>query len=106
MKEEIGKRITELRKSMNMTKKDFAKIIGISSQYLGRVEAGIHGLSLDSMMALCQATNVSADYILFGTVHMTDQRLKDVFYGIDKTQIDDAFKVLEYIALFIKDRTT
>jgi len=104
MKDEIGKRITELRKSMNMTKKEFAKLIGISSQYLGRVEAGIHGLSLDSMMALCQATNVSADYILFGTV--TDERLKDVFYGIDKTQIDSAFKVLEYIALFIKDRTT
>jgi len=104
MKDEIGKRITELRKSMNMTKKEFAKLIGISSQYLGKVEAGIHGLSLDSMMALCQATNVSADYILFGTV--TDERLKDVFYGIDKTQIDSAFKVLEYIALFIKDRTT
>lgn len=106
MKEEIGKRITELRKSMDMTKKDFAKLIGISSQYLGRVEAGIHGLSLDSLIALCQATNASADYLLFGIVHVSDERLRDVFYGIDKTQIDSAFKVLEYIALFIKDRTT
>jgi len=106
MNEEIGKRIFELRKSMNMNKQQFSKLIGISSQYLGKVEAGIHGLSLASVITLCKNTNVSADYLLFGKNEVTDERLKDVFYGIDKTQIDSAFKVLEYIALFIKDRTT
>lgn len=106
MKEEIGKRILELRKSMNMNKQQFSKLIGISSQYLGKVEAGIHGLSLDSMITLCKNTNVSADYIIFGQKHITDENLKDVFSCIDKTQIDSAFKVLEYIALFIKDKTT
>lgn len=104
MKEEIGKRISELRKSMNMNKEQFAKLIGISSQYLGRVEAGIHGLSLDSIITLCKNTNVSADYILFGKDNITDEKLKNVFSGIDKTQINSAFKALEDIALFIQDK--
>lgn len=102
MKEEIGKRILELRKSMNMNKQQFSKLIGISGQYLGTVEAGINGLSLDSIIALCQNTHTSADYILFGKEHITDERLKHVFDGIDERQINSAFLSLEYIAIFIK----
>ena len=71
MNKEIGKRISDLRKSMDMNKEQFAKLIGISGQYLGTVEAGVHGLSLDSIITLCENTNVSADYILFGKEHIT-----------------------------------
>ena len=38
MKIEIGKRITEIRKNMNMNKEQFARLIGMSGQYLGTVE--------------------------------------------------------------------
>lgn len=54
MKEEIGKRITEIRKGLNMNKEQFAKLIGISGQYLGTVENGVNGLSVDKLMALCE----------------------------------------------------
>lgn len=104
MKEEIGKRILELRKSMNLNKEQFAKLIGISGQYLGKVEAGVHGLSLDSIITLCKNTNVSADYILFGKINITDESLKPLFVGIDKSQIDSAFNVLHSMAVFIKNR--
>ena len=57
MKEDIGKRISELRKSMNMNKEQFSKLIGISGQYLGTVEAGVNGLSLTSLINLCEKTN-------------------------------------------------
>ena len=46
---------------MNMNKKQFAKLIGISGQYLGTVEAGVNCLSLNSLINLCKNTNVSAD---------------------------------------------
>lgn len=54
MKEDIGKRISELRKSMNMNKEQFSKLIGFSGQYLGTVEAGVNGLSLTSLISLCE----------------------------------------------------
>jgi len=104
MKKEIGKRISELRKSMDMNKEQFAKLIGISGQYLGTVEAGVHGLSLNSIITLCEKTNVSADYILFGKEHITDESLKSLFIGIDKSQINYAFNVLLSMSLFIKAR--
>lgn len=102
MKEEIGKRILELRKSMNLNKEQFAKLIGISGQYLGTVEAGVNGLSLTSLMNLCTKTNTSADYILFGKRGLSDENLINVFDKIEKSQIVPAFEVLESIALFIK----
>lgn len=103
MREEIGKRILEIRKSMNMNKEQFSKLIGISGQYLGTVENGVNGLSLESIINLCKNTHISADYILFGKEHITDEKLKNVFSGIDETQINSAFKSLENIALFIKN---
>ncbi len=102
MKVDIGKRILELRKSMNMNKEKFSKLIGISGQYLGTVESGINGLSLTSLINLCEKTNTSADYILFGKKNITDENIINIFDKIDKSQIVPAFEVLESIALFIK----
>lgn len=102
MKEEIGKRITEIRKGLNMNKEQFAKLIGISGQYLGTVENGVNGLSVDKLMALCEKTNTSADYLLFGKPNIDDDEIKKVFEKIDRAQIAPAFEVLKNIALFIQ----
>lgn len=102
MKEEIGKRITEIRKGLNMNKEQFAKLIGISGQYLGTVENGVNGLSVDKLMALCEKTNTSADYLLFGKPNIDDDEIKKVFEKIDRAQIVPAFEVLKSIALFIQ----
>lgn len=102
MKEEIGKRICEIRKHMNLNKEQFAKLIGISGQYLGTVEAGVHGLSLEHIIKICEQTNTSADYLLFGKPSALDEQWKHIFDDIDKSQIAPAFEILQSIALFIK----
>lgn len=104
MKKEIGSRIREIRKSLNMNKEQFAKLIGISGQFLGMVESGDNGLSLERAIILCEKTNTSADYLLFGKKNITDENLKHVFDNIDKTQIIPAFESLQNIALFIKSK--
>lgn len=104
MNEEIGKRITEIRQSMNLNKEQFAKLIGISGQYLGTVENGSNGLSIQKLVTLCERTNTSADYILFGTKSITDTNSKNIFNGMSKAQITYAFEALENIALFIKSK--
>ena len=52
MKQEIGKRIKEIRENMNMTKESFAKLLGISGQYLGVVEHGKSYLSIEKIKIL------------------------------------------------------
>ena len=37
---EIGKRVTEIRTKMQMSKNEFARLIGMKNQYLGDVERG------------------------------------------------------------------
>lgn len=102
MKKEIGKRISEIRKSMYLNKEQFAKLIGISGQYLGVVEAGVHGLSLESIIKLCEKTNTSADYLLFGKHNISNKKLKEVFVGIDENQIVNVFDTIKNVALLIK----
>lgn len=103
MKSEIGKRVSEIRKGMNLNKEQFAKLIGISGQYLGTVETGVHGLSLNTFMTICEKTNTSADYLLFGRRNITDENIKNVFENIDKEQIVNAFDTLENFALLIRN---
>jgi len=99
MKIEIGKRITEIRKNLNMNKEQFAKLIGMSGQYLGTVERGVNGLSLDKLIVICEKTNISADYILFGKQNINN----NAFYNLNKKQISHAFKILEELALFVNE---
>lgn len=103
MKIEIGKRITEIRKNLNMNKEQFAKLIGMSGQYLGTVEKGVNGLSLDKLITICEKTNISADYILFGKQNISDSSFIDNFSELNKNQISHAFKILEELALFVNE---
>ena len=102
MREEIGKRIEEIRKEMKMTKEKFAKEIGISGQYLGIVEKGGSSLSYDKLRKLCDLSGYSADYILFGKDSDINNKTKKVLEGFSDKQIQEACKIISKIALFIK----
>ena len=78
MKEEIGKRIKNIRENMGMTKEDLAKLLGISGQYLGMVEHGKSYLSVEKLKILCDFTNLSSDFILFGKDYNLPNNTKNI----------------------------
>ena len=102
MREDIGKRIEIIRENMNMTKEEFAKKIGISGQYLGLIEHGKNYLSIEKLKLLCDFTQLSADYILFGKNPNIINETKDVLSEFSDTQIEKGCKTLKELALFIK----
>lgn len=102
MKEAIGKRIKNIRESMKMTKEDFAKAIGISGQYLGIVERGGSCLSVEKLKSLCDLTNLSADYILFGKDNNLINSTKQKISNFTDIQIEVGCNTLKELALFIK----
>ncbi len=65
---EVGNRIREIRKKYNVTMRDLAEALDISEQYMGEIERGKHFPSLDKLVIYLNQFDVSADYILYGTL--------------------------------------
>ena len=60
MKEEVGKRIRQIREDMGITKEKFTKLLGFFGHYLGIVEHGKCDLSIEKLKILCDLSNLSA----------------------------------------------
>lgn len=102
MKEEFGLRIKHIRESMNMTKEDFSKLIGISGQYLGLIEHGKNYLSIEKLKTLCDITNLSADYILFGKDKNIVNTTKELLTEFSEEQLISGCETLKKLILMIK----
>lgn len=104
MKEEIGNRIKKIREDMGMTKEGFAKQLGISGQYLGLIERGQNYLSIEKLKVLCELTDLTADYILFGKDINIISDTKAALAKYDDKQIAAACYMLKRIAIIIKNK--
>lgn len=104
MKDDIGKRIKSIRESMHMTKENFAKQIGISGQYLGLIEHGKNYLSIEKLKVLCDFTNLSADYILFGRNQNILNDTQNILSEFTENEIKIGCDILKQLALLIREK--
>lgn len=63
---EIGGRIKVYRKSMGISQEKLAEMIYVSPHYIYEIERGMKAMSLETLMSLSEALDLSTDYILFG----------------------------------------
>ena len=91
------------KENMNMTKESFANKMGISGQYLGLIEHGKNYLSIEKLKVLCDFTNLSADYILFGKDKNIINDTKDVLSKFSQEQIEVGCDILKKLAILIND---
>lgn len=66
LESEIGRRIGQLRKDLNLTRTEFGERIGMSARSVGKIERGALTISSTTIANICKETGVSADYIIFG----------------------------------------
>lgn len=102
MKIDIGKRVKEIRTKMHMSKNAFAKLIGMKNQYLGTVENGQKGLTVEKVIEICKLTGVSSDYILFGVDNTIENKAKNVFAKYSSDEINTSFEILRDLILLTK----
>ena len=62
----MGERVKQARKAKRFTQAQVAETINMSSKNFSQLERGMTGISLSTLISLCKALDVSADYILFG----------------------------------------
>ena len=63
---EFGLRVAELRRIKRMTQEDLAEILGVSKKHISEIERGIAACSIDLLLDISSALNVSTDYLLTG----------------------------------------
>lgn len=68
----IGKRIAYKRKELGLTQWQVEEMADITQKYLSNIERATSGLSLDVLMRLCDALEVTPDYLLLGTTNSVD----------------------------------
>jgi transcriptional regulator with XRE-family HTH domain len=100
--ENVGKRIKKLREERNLSKSQFGKMVGVTGQYIGMIEKGTHSISVKLIVKICDATGVSADYILFGVTD-SEQEVTTAasLYGLSNEQIQIALDIIKRVAQFI-----
>lgn len=100
---ERGERIRLIRENeLKMNKTEFGKLLGISGQFVGLVEAGKGNLVYKSVKKLKELSGHSADYILFG---LDDTIIKETKKGLEKyseEEIIRAINAIKEIAIFLK----
>jgi transcriptional regulator with XRE-family HTH domain len=101
MWEEIGNRIKTLRCEKELTQTQFGELIGISSQYVGKIANG-QILSVEQIIIICEKTGVTMDYIVLGTVDpLANTEFLNDFTG---EQIEISLEILKLIAKLIKTK--
>ena len=63
-----GQRLSARRKQLRLTQEEVADLADMATQTISTAENGIKALRPANIMKLCGALNISADYLLFGTI--------------------------------------
>jgi transcriptional regulator with XRE-family HTH domain len=67
----IGKRIRELRIDNGLTQNDLAQRLSCSSKHLGNIERGTSRPSLECLLDISNALNVTLDYLVSESVSIS-----------------------------------
>ena len=66
--QEIGKRIIERRKKLNLTQEALAEKADVTTQFVSYAESGKRAMRPENLMKMAAALEVSADYLLTGDI--------------------------------------
>ena len=74
MKQDIAKRIKDIRMEKGMTQEELAEKIGVSASFLGHIERGTRIASLETLVKLCQALDTDPNYLLAASTSSITRR--------------------------------
>ena len=66
----IGQRVKEARKKKRLSQADLADLIDKSTSYISYMETGIKCMSLETLVDIANALDISADFILADCINV------------------------------------
>lgn len=62
----IGSRIKAERRKVGLTQEGLSEIVSVTPHYIYEIERGMKAMSVETLMNLFEALELSVDYILYG----------------------------------------
>lgn len=93
----MGNRIKAERKSRGISQERLAETVNVSPHYIYEIERGMKAMSLETLVNIINALEISADFLLFGKQHNGTATLYDQLQILgDERRIraENAFKAL------------
>jgi transcriptional regulator with XRE-family HTH domain len=94
----VGLRIREVRETMHLSREKFSEKCDISESFLADVERGKKSLTAKTIYKICDACNVSADYIILGHKKGFDKDISiEVLNSFSNEQLEHVTSILQEI---------
>ena len=103
---EIGEHIRKSRQEARISQEELAEYAGISGSYISDIEAGKRNFSVDVLMKIAEALQVSTDWILRadtpGTAAVLNRDIERILDGLSADELNDVMLILTDIKRSIK----
>lgn len=97
---DMGLRIAERRKAMQLTQEKLAEKMGVSLQSVSSIELGKKGIRPENLANLCIHLETTADYILYGKRSST--QMTDIVEKLSNLSADEYAIVKSLVELLSK----
>lgn len=97
---DMGLRIAERRKAMQLTQEKLAEKMGVSLQSISSIELGKKGIRPENLANLCLHLETTADYILYGK--RSTAQMSDIVTKLSKLSTDEYTIIKSLIELLSK----
>lgn len=104
--DQIGERLSERRKQLRMSQDELAEKADVSAQTISAAELGKKALRSDNVIKICDALEVSTDYLLLGKVGGNDYAyLFEKISDLNSAQFHHLEDIIKsYIAAIAEDK--
>lgn len=99
---DIGKRLRIMRIELDYTQEQMAELLEISSAYYGKVERGIHGLSIEKLVIINRKLDIDINYLLTG-VKQSGMPWDKIWEECPKEKRYDMEQLIKYAINLTKD---
>ena len=100
IKEQIGKRLRDLRQKKGLTQKGMAKMAGVDYTYIGKIERGEQLPSLNVLIRFAECLSLPLDRFFMGeaTRRLVSLAPKDVYESMQRENLWELLRLLEGVS--------
>lgn len=101
---ELGIRLKFERKKMGFTREKLAKLIGVTTAYIGILERGEKRMAVDTLVNIANSLHVSIDYLITGEKLPSDgnSALTELISGCSERELTALHDIIRVTLPYLK----